>query len=64
MTPEGRKVEPQETSIARQRLGKHVIAATNTQATIEALLENMFSIRFVQSGYKRRELRFDNAECS
>jgi hypothetical protein len=28
-------VEPEETSIARQLLGKHIPAATNLQATIE-----------------------------
>jgi hypothetical protein len=33
-----------ETSIARQRLGKHVPAGTNTQATIEELLETVFSV--------------------
>jgi hypothetical protein len=40
-------VETEETSIARQRLGKHFPAATNTQATIEVMLETMFSIRSV-----------------
>jgi hypothetical protein len=49
-------------SLARQRLGTHVPAATNTQATIEILLETMFSIRSVHGGYKRRELKFGNAE--
>jgi hypothetical protein len=57
-------VEPEETFITRQRLGKHVPAGTNTQATIKVLLETMFSIRSVQSGYKRRELKFGSAECS
>jgi hypothetical protein len=41
-------VEPEETSIARQRFGKHGSAATNSQAAIEVLLETMFSIRAVQ----------------
>jgi hypothetical protein len=41
-----------ETSVARQRLGKQVSAATDTQATIEELLGTMFCIRSVQSGYK------------
>jgi hypothetical protein len=45
-------VEPEETYIARQRLGKQVSAATGTQATIEELLGTMFSIRSVQGGYK------------
>jgi hypothetical protein len=43
-------VEPEETSIARQRLGKQVSEAT--EATIEELLGTMLSIRSVQSGYK------------
>jgi hypothetical protein len=57
----------EETSIARQRLGKHISAVTNTDATIEehvskqriskhtaigVLLERVFSIRSLQSGYK------------
>jgi hypothetical protein len=42
-----------ETTFAsRQRLGKHVPAATDTHATIDALLETVFSTRSVQSGYK------------
>jgi hypothetical protein len=45
-------VETEETSISRQRLDKHVSAATDTQATIGELLGMMFSIRSVQSGYK------------
>jgi hypothetical protein len=48
-------VEPEETSIAMQQIGKKVSAATDTQATIE-LLGTKFSIRSVQSGKKRREL--------
>jgi hypothetical protein len=51
-------VEPEETFIARQRLGKHVPVVTNKQTTIDVLLETMFSIRSVQRGYKRRDLRF------
>jgi hypothetical protein len=45
-------MEPEETSVARQRLGKQVYAAKNTQATIEELLGMMFSLRSVQSSYK------------
>jgi hypothetical protein len=45
-------MEPEETSITRQRLGKHVSAATETQATSEELLGTMFSVRSVQNGYK------------
>jgi hypothetical protein len=36
---------------ARQRIGKHVPAAMNTYATIELLLETVFSTRSVQRGY-------------
>jgi hypothetical protein len=35
MTPESRNSEVRIDFIARQRLGKHIPAATNTQATIE-----------------------------
>jgi hypothetical protein len=45
-------VEPEETSIATQRLGKQVFAARDAQPTIEELLGTMFSIRSVQSDYK------------
>jgi hypothetical protein len=38
-------VEPEETPIARQRLGEQVFAATDTQATIEELFGTMFYIR-------------------
>jgi hypothetical protein len=37
-------VESQETSIARQLLGKQVSAATDTQTTIEELLETVFFV--------------------
>jgi hypothetical protein len=40
LTPEGQNSGPEETSIARQRLGKHVPDATNMQRTIERLLGN------------------------
>jgi hypothetical protein len=36
-------VEPEE-AVARQRLGKHISAATNTHATIEELLAAAFSL--------------------
>jgi hypothetical protein len=45
MTPEGRNVEPEDMFIARQRLGKQVSAATDTQPNIEDLLGTVFSIR-------------------
>jgi hypothetical protein len=54
MTPERLKhviVDPEETSIAMQRFGKQIFAATGTQETIEELL-GMFYVRSVQSGYK------------
>ena len=50
-------METEETSIARQQLGKQVSTAVDTQATIEDLLETMFSIRSVQNKYKRLQLR-------
>jgi hypothetical protein len=56
-------VGPEETFTARQRLGEEVSAATDTQATIDELFRTMFSILSAQSCYKRRELRFGNAEC-
>jgi hypothetical protein len=51
-------MELEETSIARQRLGKEVSAATDTQGTIEELLGTIFSVWSMQSGYKRRKLVF------
>jgi hypothetical protein len=41
------------TFVSRQRLGKHVPAATDTHATIEVLLSMVFSTRSVQRGYRR-----------
>jgi hypothetical protein len=38
--------------VSRQRLGKHVPAATDTHATIQVSLETVFSTRAVQRGYK------------
>jgi hypothetical protein len=49
MTPERRIVEPEETAVAMQRLGKHVPAATNTHATTQELLDSVFSMRSVLS---------------
>jgi hypothetical protein len=34
-----KSVEREETAVARERLGKHTFAETDTQATIEQLLE-------------------------
>jgi hypothetical protein len=39
-------------AVSRQRLGKHVPAATDRHATIEVLLEMGFSTRLVPRGYK------------
>jgi hypothetical protein len=39
-------------TVSRQRIGKHVPAATNTHTTIVLLLETVFYTRSVQSGYK------------
>jgi hypothetical protein len=38
--------------VARQRLGKHILAATNTHATIEELLDAAFYVRCVS--YRRK----------
>jgi hypothetical protein len=38
--------------VSNKLIGKHVPAATNTQATIELLLETVFSTRSMQRGYK------------
>jgi hypothetical protein len=40
------------TFVSRQRLGKHVPAATDMHATIEVLLEMVLSTRSVQRSYK------------
>jgi hypothetical protein len=40
-------MKAEETDFARQRLGKHISAATNTHATIYELLDAVFSMRSV-----------------
>jgi hypothetical protein len=40
-------VEQKEAAVAKQRCGKQISAATNKDATIEELLEAVFSMRFV-----------------
>jgi hypothetical protein len=40
-----------KTAAYKQRITKHVPATTNTQATIELLLETLFSTRSVHMGY-------------
>jgi hypothetical protein len=42
--------------VSRQRIGKHVPAATNTTTTLELMLETMLSTQSVQSGYKEDNL--------
>jgi hypothetical protein len=42
-------VESEETAVAKQRLGKHVPAATNTHTTIEEVLDAVFSVRSVSN---------------
>lgn len=37
-------MEPEETAAARKRLEKHVSTATNMHATVEELLEAVFSM--------------------
>jgi hypothetical protein len=39
-------------AVSTQRLGKHVPTATDTRATIEVLLETLFSTRSVPKSYK------------
>jgi hypothetical protein len=49
-----RTAEPEETAVARERLGQHILqqpnhatAATDTHATIEEVLETVFSMQSV-----------------
>jgi hypothetical protein len=66
-------MEPEETFIAMQRLGKHIPAEMNRHATIErlvfkqridkhsiigVLLETVFPVRPVRSGYKEELVEF------
>jgi hypothetical protein len=41
-------------NVVRQRLSKHIEAATNTHAKIEGLLDGSFSLRFVL--YQKKQL--------
>jgi hypothetical protein len=45
-------VEPEETTVARLRLGTHVPAAIDTHATIEVLLDAVYFMRAVS--YQRK----------
>jgi hypothetical protein len=47
MISKARIVESEETAVTRQRLGKHIPAATNTHATMEELLDMVFSVQSV-----------------
>jgi hypothetical protein len=47
-----RIVESEETAVARKLHGKHISSVTNTHATIEELLEAVFSLRSVPRLYK------------
>jgi hypothetical protein len=51
-----------ETFVSRQRLGKHVPAAADTHATIEVVLELVFSARSVQRNYE--EVNWGDRVCS
>jgi hypothetical protein len=46
-----RVAEPEETPVARVRLGKYASAVTDTHPTKEELLEAVFSMRSVQRLY-------------
>jgi hypothetical protein len=54
-------VENEETSIARQWLGKYVFVATNTHATIGELLEAVFSMGSVPKFYKEDQREQDHS---
>jgi hypothetical protein len=42
-------------AVSWQWLGKNVLAAKDTHATIEVMLETVFSIRSMQRGYKEND---------
>jgi hypothetical protein len=46
-------VEQEEAAVARHWRGKHVSAATNQHATIEELLEAVFSVQSVPGLYSK-----------
>jgi hypothetical protein len=64
-------VEPEDKSIPRQRFGKQVYAATDTQATIEKSLGTMFYLWSMHSAFKEdfsfrtggRVLEFQVTSC-
>jgi hypothetical protein len=50
--------DPEKTSTARQRRGKHVSVVTNNYATTEELLEAVFSVRSMLRLYTENQLEF------
>jgi hypothetical protein len=48
-------VEPEETTVARQRLDKHVSTAMDMHAKLEELLETVFSMQSVPMLYSKDE---------
>jgi hypothetical protein len=50
-------------AVSRQRLGKHVPAATDIYATIWVLLETVFSTRSFPRGYKQGSRSKRNNHC-
>jgi hypothetical protein len=59
---EARIVEPEETDVARERLGKHASSSTDTHATIRELLETVFSIRLCRGNVRRANWSFKTDE--
>jgi hypothetical protein len=49
-----RVVKQEEASVARQQRGKYVSVTTNKRATIEELLQAVFSIQFMKRLYIAR----------
>jgi hypothetical protein len=49
-----RSAEREETSVAREWLGKHIPVATSTHATVKELLEAMFSMQSAPRLYKEK----------
>jgi hypothetical protein len=52
-----REISKYTRTVSRQQLGKQVPAATNRRATIEVLLETMFSTRSVPKVYQWDKFR-------
>jgi hypothetical protein len=46
-------MEQEETAIARQWLSKNIIVAANTNATMEELLNTVFSMQYVPGLYNK-----------